>query len=66
MSVEANREDDLGFEVRWDEANIPRLGLSADDPRADRPEAEDKCEDASIPNEGLEPPRVSEEDCEED
>ena len=59
---EDNREDGLEFEVRWDEANIPRLGLLAED----SPEAEDRWEDASIPSEGLEPPKVSEEDCEED
>ena len=54
--MEDNREDGLGFKVRCDEANISRLGLLAED----SPEAEDRWEDASIPSEGLEPPRWDE------
>ena len=55
--MEDAREDGIGFEVRWDEANIPRLGL-LEDPKVDGPAATDRWEDASIPREGLEAPRV--------
>ena len=55
--MEDAREAGIGFGVRWDEANIPRLGL-LEDPKTDGPAATDRWEDASIPREGLEAPRV--------
>lgn len=64
--MEDTREDGRGLEVRWDEANMPRLGLLEDELNVDGPEAVDKWEDASIPREGLEPPRVKPDDSEED
>ena len=63
--MEDAREDGRGFEVRWDEANIPRLGL-LEDPRVDGPAATDRWEDANIPREGLEAPRVKLKDSDDD